>query len=118
MTLWYEAVDQLLAGRTLVAPCRHQRSQEPLSLVGDAEGGWSLRGLAGSEIVAHFASLEAALLGFEGRVGSGGLRRAVAVHRYAHLFPAGSSLGWTSEPLGAWRHRPLPRWPVRERCAG
>jgi len=44
-----------------------------------------------------------ALLSFLDHVGETGLVRAVGAARYSHLFPLGSSLGWTPIPLQQWR---------------
>ena len=109
--LWYEAVEQLKAGRSLSAPAR-TRWALPGSQVrvsGAAETGWLLEdGSASAEdAVQHFERLEMALLAFERLVGQIGLIGAVAANRYSFLFPHGSSLGWPAEVADSERPRPL-----------
>ena len=73
----------------------------------------------------RFKRVYQALRAFERLVGRNGLARAISEHRYAHLFPLGSSLSWGNIPLSGWvtrakdesdeqtdrRSRPSRIWP-------
>lgn len=111
--LWYEAVAQLKAGQILSAKGRSrwssQRAAVRLQYLPDH--GWVLEDQTRSPedgLLSNFERLELALLEFERRVGAYGLHQSVSDNRYAHLFPTGSSLGWSPKPLDTWRPRPLP----------
>ena len=110
--LWYEAVDQLKAGRVLTAPSRTRwaRTGGMVRLQIDAEDGWRLEDDSAETVcrVACFERLELALLEFERRVGQMGLINAVSENRYAFLFPNGSSLGWTEQTRQRWQVQRLP----------
>ena len=110
--LWYEAVDQLKAGRVLTAPSRTRwaRTGGMVRLKIDAVAGWRLEDDSADTVcsVANFERLELALLEFERRVGQVGLINAVSANRYAFLFPNGSSLGWNEQARKRWQIQRLP----------
>ena len=126
--LWEEAIDLLMSGRTLSV-----KGAEALVrlvvLPPDAEPDrYQLE--VYNQQPRRFKRVYPALRAFERLVGRNGLARAISAHRYAHLFPLGSSLSWDSVPLSGWvarargsdleddpdtieRPRPSRSWPMR-----
>lgn len=126
--LWEEAIDLLMSGRTLSV-----KGAEALVrlvvLPPDAEPDrYQLE--VYNQQPRRFKRVYQALRAFERLVGRNGLARAISEHRYAHLFPLGSSLSWDSVPLSGWvgrarksdleddpdtmeRPRPSRAWPLR-----
>ncbi len=126
--LWEEAIDLLVSGRTLSV-----KGAEALvrlvALPPEAEPDrYQLEVF--NQKPRRFKRVYQALRSFERLVGRNGLARAISEHRYAHLFPIGSSLNWSSVPLNDWvarvrnrgqsddletteeRPRPSRRWPL------
>ncbi len=121
--LWEEAIDLLMSGRTLsvkgaealvrlvVLPPEAEPDRYQLEVY--------------NQQPRRFKRVYQALRAFERLVGRNGLARAISEHRYAHLFPQGSSLSWDIVPLSGWvararqsssdsehRVRPSHRWPL------
>lgn len=98
--LWEEAIDLLMSGRTLsvkgaeaivrlvVLPPESEPERYQLEVL--------------DQQPRRFKRVYQALRAFERLVGRNGLSRAISEHRYAHLFPLGSSLSWDSTPLSSW----------------
>ena len=121
--LWEEAIDLLVSRRTLsvkgaeaivrlvVLPPEAEPDRYQLEVY--------------NQQPRRFERVYQALRAFERLVGRNGLARAISEHRYAHLFPQGSSLSWSSIPLSGWvsrsrdeaenteeRPRPSRSWPL------
>jgi hypothetical protein len=121
--LWEEAIDLLMSGRTLSV----KGVKTPVRLVvlpPEAEPDrYQLE--VYNQQPRQFQRVYQALRAFERLVGRNGLARAISEHRYAHLFPQGSSLSWDIVPLSGWvararksvedaqeRPRSSLRWPL------
>ena len=125
--LWEEAIDLLMSGRTLSVKGA-EAIVRLVVLPPDAEPDrYQLEVL--DQQPRRFKRVYQALRAFERLVGRNGLARAISEHRYAHLFPLGSSLSWDSTPLSSWvaracdwdrsqdgaaagLPRPSQRWPL------
>ncbi len=121
--LWEEAIDLLMSGRTL----RVKGAEALVRLVvlpPEAEPDRYQLEIHNQQ-PRRFQRVYQALRAFERLVGRNGLARAISEHRYAHLFPQGSSLSWDSVPLSGWvaracqsadtaahQIRPSRRWPL------
>jgi hypothetical protein len=106
--LWEEAIDLLMSGRTLsvkgaeaivrlvVLPPESEPDRYQLEVL--------------DQQPRRFKRVYQALRAFERLVGRNGLSRTISDHRYAHLFPLGSSLSWDSTPLSSWVTRARGDW--------
>ena len=102
--LWEEAIDLLMSGRTLSVKGA-EAIVRLVVLPPDAEPDrYQLE--VYNQQPRRFKRVYQALRAFERLVGRNGLARAISEHRYAHLFPLGSSLSWDSVPLSGWVSRP------------
>ena len=98
--LWEEAIDLLMSGRTLSVKGA-EAIVRLVVLPPEAEPDrYQLEVL--DQQPRRFKRVYQALRAFERLVGRNGLSRAISEHRYAHLFPIGSSLSWDSTPLSSW----------------
>ena len=98
--LWEEAIDLLMAGRTLsvkgaealvrlvVLPPEAEPDRYQLEVI--------------NQQPRQFRRVYQALRAFERMVGRNGLAQAISEHRYGYLFPLGSSLSWRNIPLSGW----------------